>query len=81
MKSVFGGRHRKTYFPPPLFYIFSIENDNGGPVGNRGFKGGSPRLSKLSKKNVKKISKIGEIGKNFVTESDLKGIGNSAKPL
>ena len=32
MKSVFGGHHRKINFPP-IFCIYSIENDNGGPVG------------------------------------------------
>ena len=34
-KSVFGGRHRKSDIFP-TFSLFYIENDNGGPVENRG---------------------------------------------
>ena len=52
MKSVFGDRHRKTYFFP-IFCIFYIENDNGGPVGTWGFKEGGEEIKQIVKKYQK----------------------------
>ena len=43
-----------------IFCLFLIKNDNGGPVGNRGFQGGrdKPNIKQIvKKKSVKKSQK------------------------
>ena len=55
MKSFFGGRHWKTDFSLLHFCIFSIENDNGGHVGNQAFQRGRGEKPKIKQivKNLK----------------------------
>ena len=62
LKSVFGGRHRKTDFLP----IFNIKRQ-WGTRGNLFFFGGEkPNIKQIVKKKIgEKISKIGEIGKKI----------------
>ena len=80
LKSVFGGRHRKSDF----FLIFYRKRQCGtrGESEVLGGGGRSPMLSKLSKKKSEKAAKSKKkIRYFFFTENGLKCIRNPTKHL
>ena len=67
MKSVFFGGG--VGIGNPIFCLFLMQNDNGGPVGNRGFQGRGnfkPNIKQIvKKKSVKKSQKTAKSEKNW----------------